>query len=143
MRTQYYRGFLEAEHPLNRGDLTPFVLMFLGVLTEALSREIERLRIQKSKYSAALEALDEEELSEADKQFFRILLSVSLFTVQGITKKEMETILGKSTSWISKRLAQYEDRLYSVRVGHAKYHTLRKLYLKKLTDRMAAGNCPD
>ncbi len=40
---KYYRAFEEAEHPLNKGDLTPFVLMFLDILEEAFSDGISRL----------------------------------------------------------------------------------------------------
>lgn len=34
----YYRAFTEVEHPLNRGDATPFVEVMLGIFSEAQHR---------------------------------------------------------------------------------------------------------
>lgn len=45
-RHKYAQAFKTCEHPLNRGDLTPFVLFFLEALNTCLEHEISRLEQQ-------------------------------------------------------------------------------------------------
>lgn len=33
---KYYRGYTVCEHPLNKGDLTPFVIAFSEVIVSAM-----------------------------------------------------------------------------------------------------------
>lgn len=63
-KEQYYRAFVESEHPLNRGEVTTFVETMLGIVAESLGS----LRQDLAERSEQLDRLGEqmERLSDDD-----------------------------------------------------------------------------
>lgn len=55
-KARYYRAFTDAENPLNRGDLTPYLIEMLEIIAEAQDRLLLDLSERRSKIDA-LEAL--------------------------------------------------------------------------------------
>ena len=41
---KYYRGYTVCEHPLNKGDLTPFVIAFSEIIVSAMESMRNSLR---------------------------------------------------------------------------------------------------
>lgn len=104
---EYYDAFKECNNENNLGDLTPFIIMFLKIILESFENlydALEKRRNLLSKYSNAIDSI--EELSDETKSFAKILMQAALFGNEGITKKQLGTILSISPSTVDKRLAK-------------------------------------
>ncbi len=108
---EYYSAFKEAEHPLNMGDLTPFVISFCDMIAESaeqISCSLEQKRKLFFKYESAVQ------ISFANKEvrekhlcdLASILVQAALFTELGISTKELVSFFNVSRqtigSWIKK-----------------------------------------
>lgn len=51
-KDRYYRGFTDAENPLNRGDLTPYLIEMLEIIAEAQHRLLLDLSERRAKIDA-------------------------------------------------------------------------------------------
>ena len=47
-KSEYYRAFKEAELPLNHGEITPFVICMLGLISVAQDQILEDVEERKS-----------------------------------------------------------------------------------------------
>lgn len=105
---QYYNAFQVCNDTKNKGDLTPFVIMFLTIINESFKNLYEALckRMEAlNKYYNIIYNLDE--LSdEAEKDFCGVLLQVALFSNRGIPKKGLCEVMEISLSTVDKRLAK-------------------------------------
>lgn len=105
---QYYNAFQVCNDEKNKGDLTPFIIMFLSIINksfknlyEALNKRMEALK----KYCDIIQNISE--LSEdTEKDFCYVLLQVALFSNRGIPKKGLCEVLEISSSTVDKRLAK-------------------------------------
>lgn len=105
--TDYYNAFKECNRENNMGDLTPFIIMFLRIILESFENLYDALEKRKNlllKHSAML--YSNTELSEDQKNFTFVLLQASLFSDEGITKKQLGAELEISPSTVDKRLAK-------------------------------------
>ena len=108
---KYYDAFEECNDEKNLGDLTPFIIMFLGIILESFENLYDALKkrdVQLSKYRNALKG--NSQMSDSLKEFVYVLIQASLFSDEGITKKELESELGISPSTIGKRLAKLKEQ---------------------------------
>lgn len=90
---EYYRAFKECNDPRNKGDLTPFVYMFLDMIDKAmvnlavsLSEKNEKLNF----YKARLPLLPDFNGKNMQNVYF-VLLQASLFSEIGVSKAELES----------------------------------------------------
>lgn len=107
---EYYDAFKECNNEKNKGDLTPFIIMFLNIILESFENLYEALEKRNnllSKFSAALTG--NENLSEELKSFAFVLIQTSLFSNEGITKKQLGTELNISESTVNKRLSKLRE----------------------------------
>ena len=51
---KYYKGFSLCEHPLNRGDLTPFVISFSELIVDAMENTLGSLRKSRATWQMRL-----------------------------------------------------------------------------------------
>jgi Fic family protein len=82
-RAPYYKAFQEAEHPMNHGELTPFVLQMLQYVSAAQDRVIDNL-VDKSllleKSETALAAAEKTlGLSKGEHNLLYLLVQHDLF----------------------------------------------------------------
>lgn len=104
---KYYDAFEECNDEKNLGDLTPFIIMFLGIILESfenLHDALVKRHNQLSKYFDTLK--NNPQMSDSLKTFVFILIQASLFSDEGLTKKELESELNISPSTVDKRLAK-------------------------------------
>ncbi len=104
---EYYDAFKECNSETNRGDLTPFVIMFLGIILESFENLYDALEKRKNlldKYSNSIESNDE--MSAELKTFAFVLTQAALFSNEGVTKKKLVSELEISPSTVDKRLAK-------------------------------------
>ncbi|MBQ3161834.1 MAG: Fic family protein [Oscillospiraceae bacterium] len=100
---KYYEAFKVCNHPNNRGDLTPFVEMFLEIvdmsekqLSLALRKRVDALEYYENALS---------EMFTNDKVIFElyyVLVQATLFSNWGISFKELEEHLKVSYNTINK-----------------------------------------
>ena len=102
---EYYDAFKECNDEKNLGDLTPFIIMFLNIILESFQNLYDALEKRKHlllKFSNVINS--NTEMSDALKSFANILTRVSLFSNEGITKKQLGLELDISESTVNKRL---------------------------------------
>ena len=108
---KYYDAFEECNDEKNLGDLTPFIIMFLGIILESFENLYDALKkrdVQLSKYRDALKG--NSQMSDSLKEFVYVLIQASLFSDEGITKKELEAELCISPSTVDKRLGKLKEQ---------------------------------
>lgn len=106
----YYNAFEQCNSEKNLGDLTPFIIMFLGIILESFENLYDALisrHDQLSKYYDTLKT--NQQIPESLKLFIYILVQASLFSDEGITKKELEFELEISPSTVDKRLTKLKE----------------------------------
>lgn len=103
---EYYDAFKTCNHPRERGDLTPFLHMFLKVVQEST----EQLLIALTKRAELLDHYAEivVKLPCADDQiFYRLyfyLIQAELFSEHGISTQELLSYLDLSRATLRKKL---------------------------------------
>ncbi len=108
---KYYDAFEECNNKNNLGDLTPFIIMFLKIVLESFENLADALQRREgllSKYCDIIE--QDKEMTDEVKDFAFVLIQVSLFSDEGITKKELCEELKISPSTVDKRLAKLRKR---------------------------------
>lgn len=102
----YYDAFKECNNENNSGDLTPFIIMFLNIVLESFENLYDALEKRKNlldKYSDII--MNNKKIQREIKDFAFVLIQASLFSDEGITKKELGAELNLSPSTVDKRLA--------------------------------------
>lgn len=127
---KYYKGFSVCEHPLNKGDLTPFVISFTGIIVEAMQKLRDSLSERQVAFNSAL-ALIENRVPKQSRHLAETLATASLFTFNGIDINRLSAEEGASRQTIYKRLAPLQsiELVTTEKVG-------RKLLYKLNLDRL-------
>lgn len=119
----YYRAFQICNNKKNRGDLTPFVLMFTDIiyqsmdnLRHALQKRLDKLNYYTSKMEKLTCFADENSQNLAF-----ILIQARLFSENGITKTELAENLDISMTTLNKRLKAIHETGYIINktIGHS------------------------
>ena len=72
---KYYKGFSLCEHPLNRGDLTPFVISFSELIVNAMESMLDSLQEKQSDLADAVAAVNRAiAMEEEDAGLWRLSL---------------------------------------------------------------------
>lgn len=88
---KYYRAFEICNHPLNRGDLTPFVAMFLEIIRGsivALEEALNKRWTKLNHYQGLIQFLPDVRNSD-DEYLYTLLVQAELFSEHGISTKEL------------------------------------------------------
>lgn len=102
----YYDAFKECNDAKNLGDLTPFIIMFLNIILESFENLYEALEKRKNLLSKYSEIIENSDMNEELKIFTYILTQASLFSNEGITKRQLGIELDISPSTVDKRLSK-------------------------------------
>lgn len=123
----YYEAFKLCNHHNNKGDMTPFVQMFLSVVDEAEKQLAEALKKRKEKldfYGNCINSLpnsDDEQIA----QLYYLLVQASLFSEDGISKKELQNYMHMSYNTLKSRLDKIPEELIVVKQsGKSKHYML-------------------
>ncbi|MBR0138284.1 MAG: Fic family protein, partial [Erysipelotrichaceae bacterium] len=137
---EYYNAFSTCNHQNSLGDLTPFLIMMLGMvkrssddLADSLS---ERLSIYE-KIKKELYALEECRNDEKNRNLYVILSQIALFGEGGITMENLMKLEGVSYNTMLSRLriARNRDPLYEKRNGKQKTYSANLVVLNKLLEK--------
>lgn len=114
-RSPYYKAFREVEHPLNHGELTPFVIMLLQYVDVAQQRILSDLEVRGGQFQivkSRLERLSKRE-STPDKQR-DLLFMLAQFDLFGafpdVPIEAMEEYLGLRREMTRKHVKALEGR---------------------------------
>lgn len=126
--SDYYKAFGICNDPKSRGDITPFVEMFLGIvetavtqLGEALQKRSEKLAYYRSRSELLPDAADAKMA-----QLYDYLIQAALFSENGIGTEELLRLFGVSRNTLQKKLGKVEavKLLQTVTKNRMKFYKL-------------------
>ncbi|MCI8594900.1 MAG: Fic family protein [Oscillospiraceae bacterium] len=131
--TQYYKAYKICNRSKNRGDLTPFVSMFLEVIMESITQLHGALKGRLAAlyhYGSIIERLPYGNKEEYSCLYY-ILIQAELFSEHGISMKGLTAARHLSETTLRNQLQKIEATglLKSTLFGHAKHY---KINLNKM-----------
>lgn len=127
--SKYYKAFDICNNPLNKGDLTPFVEMFLNIIDISLKQllsALEKRTNDLTRYKALIDKMLKDESERVHDMYF-ILVQAALFSNVGITSKELATCLGVSDNTLRRMLRDFPQYLLITDKSEREYHYLMNL----------------
>ncbi len=116
---EYYKAFEESEHPLSKGDITPFVITFCDIIAESIERIrdiLTKKQAQLFDYSdriaAAFKLMDEP--SKSCDEIASVLLQATLFSSDGISMEELRSVFGIARNTLYTKLKEL-DKILSIK----------------------------
>ena len=109
---KYYKGFAVCNDPLNKGDLTAFVIMFLDIVRQAVDGIVSALSEKESLYRESIGRLQQTSVIAHDQDVLDLacmLLQARMFSGDGITGQGLMESFGISRPTLMKRLKQIES----------------------------------
>ena len=111
--SKYYKAFEVCNNPHNKGELTPFVEMFLNIIEKSLQQLLETLEEKKYKWEYYCQCIGR--LPNADKNdmshLYGLLIQAALFSNIGISREGLLTQLQLSENTLRSRLRLIPDTL--------------------------------
>ena len=124
----YYKLFDEANHPLNRGELTYFVIGFISIIEKALQETIEILSKKASQYIDLQTKLNKIITNRKLLPVYNLLLQATLFSDNiGATVKEISTATHLHENTIQRHLQEIQNTS-----DHLIIHTGNRAYRYEL-----------
>ena len=125
--SKYYKAFEVCNDPHNKGELTPFVDMFLSIVEISMQQLLETLEEKKQKWDYYWKRI--KLLPSADKanmfKLYDVLIQASLFSNIGIGRDELINHMGLSENTVRNRLKLIPDiMLIENRQKGKKYYLL-------------------
>ena len=114
----YYKAFDVCNHPLNCGDITPFVITFLEFIYETIEELIADLTQKNDKLNYYQRLLSEERFDILDKTAHDILfklIQITVFTDEAISKNKLAEISDCTIYKLNKYLSQLEQLGYIIK----------------------------
>ena len=125
---KYYKAFDTCNHPRNRGDLTPFLLMMLGMIEQSeedLKESLKERVTLLNRYGDYIPQLPNAEKRDMQDLYF-LLIQAALFGEAGISTRALQHCLPASYGKVRALLNSVPDELLdSKRVGREKYYSLK------------------
>ena len=84
---EYYQAFSTCNNPLNRGDLTPFLYMFLGIIQESVEKLKESLQQGFTRLNRCMNKISEfvPENDDTLGELYSLLIQAALFSEFGVS----------------------------------------------------------
>lgn len=118
--SEYYEGFKVCNNPKNLGDLTAFVIMFMGIIKKSFENLYEALVNRKDKLMMYYKKIDN--IKGIDRVLSKVLLQATLFSRSGISKQELCTVMGISESTLRIKLKEIDKLGYLLRNKEGRVH---------------------
>lgn len=122
---KYYDAFDICNHPLNKGDLTPFAEMFLNLVDISMKQLYDEIKSRLDKlnfYRGVCPILPNADHKDIVTLYY-VLIQAALFSEDGISQKELEDFLNASYSSVRNKLSSIPADLLikNTRERHAYY----------------------
>jgi Fic family protein len=127
---KYYKGFSICEHPLNKGDITPFVISFSELVVDAMESMLDSLQAKQSDLADAVGAVNRAIVTkEEDAGLWRvafILAQAELFSENGATTEELCAAAEMSEPTMAKKRKLIKELgfLRETRKGRQRFYSL-------------------
>lgn len=84
---EYYRAFNACDSPLNRGDVTPFLHMFLSIIQESVEKLKNSLQKGAVRLKRCMDKIPQlvEDQDETLEKLYGLLIQAALFSENGVT----------------------------------------------------------
>lgn len=123
---EYYKAFNECNDKHNKGEITPFIMMFLDIILDSMNQLLEDLenKLQQleslEKNYALLPNFNEKGICD----LYYVLAQATLFSEKGISTKSLKQGFEISDATLRKRLkvAREENILIIKTISHQKYY---------------------
>ena len=137
--SDYYKAFGICNDPKSRGDITPFVEMFLGIVETAVTQLGEALekRSEKLAYYHSWIVLLPDAADAKMAQLYDYLIQAALFSENGIGTEELLRLFGVSRNTLQKKLGKVEavKLLQTVTKNRMKFYGLDLKAFDELIER--------
>ena len=125
---EYYEAFKICNDPRNKGDLTPFLYMFINIIyisMEQLAQALSERVIAMTHYLKAILYLPQGTNPKINR-VYDYLVQARLFSEHGISKVELMENTEESRNTVTKRLNVIEEYglLIEKKVGNIKFYSL-------------------
>lgn len=124
---KYYEAFKICNHYHNRGDLTPFAEMFLGIVNISMQQLYRALAERSEKLMHYIDLITQ--LPNADDEsmcrIYDYLVQAALFSNMGISQKELESEMRMTYNTVRSRLKRIpEELLITNKQGNRSFYLL-------------------
>jgi len=131
---KYYKGFSLCEYSLNKGDLTPFVILFSEIIVDAMDSMCVSLTERKAQLERAqnlaveIPGMREGKDSLVDDRFIiaSLLIQAALFAELGISIKEIAEFMKVSVPTVYQRMKFFEEMklIKKRKFGHSVFYSM-------------------
>lgn len=133
---KYYKGYTVCEHPLNKGELTPFVIAFSEIIVSAMESMRDSLTDLQSMLKQGEDLV--RKVFEPDTTAVEtgcVLVTAALFAFNGITMSELTRTFETSRQTMYKRIAPFKEQgvLITQQVGRKTYYRMDLDALEQLS----------
>lgn len=110
---KYYEAFKVCNHYHNRGDLTPFAEMFLGIVDVSMQQLYLALSERSEKLMHYINLITKLPNAEDESmcRLYDYLIQATLFSNMGISQKELEYEMKMTYNTVHSRLKRIPERL--------------------------------
>ena len=102
--TEYYRAFEECNDPKNKGDITPFIQMFISVILGACMQLRDELTALNERYNRYKEIIPKLSKDSKIQDIYFYLIQAALFSDIGISVGELLDLTKVTRATLKKRL---------------------------------------
>ncbi len=126
---KYYDAFVICNDTRNLADLTPFLIMMLGMIKEAmedLKDSLTEKYLSWGRYCSAISNLDQHQ-NKSIAALYDVLIQASLFSEQGISTQELLAFFNTNYATLGKRLAIIKEQNLLITEKHEnkKYYSIK------------------
>lgn len=126
---KYYNAFTSCNDPKNLADLTPFLIMMLGMIKSAmedLKASLSEKLFSWKRYCAVIPKLNQNQNKDIAR-LYDVLIQASLFSEQGISSQELLAFFNTNYVTLGKRLAviNAQNLLITEKHEKKKYYSLK------------------
>ncbi len=122
--SQYYKGFKTVNEKKNKGDLTPFIISFLDILSKELeslnNSVVKRINII-NRYSKVIEVMEKKDKQK--QNIIYVIFQETLFGEAGIDVSSLVEFTETSKYKVTQVLKEYDDMLIKNKIGRKKYYS--------------------
>lgn len=122
--SQYYKGFKTVNEKKNKGDLTPFIISFLDILSKELeslnNSVVKRINII-NRYSKVIEVMEKKDKQKQNIIF--VIFQETLFGEAGIDVSSLVEFTETYKYKVTQVLKEYDDMLIKNKIGRKNYYS--------------------
>lgn len=113
----YYKAFEICNEKLNKGDVTPFVILFLEIIKKSLDDIIASLSDSREKMQHYYMLIERMADTERERTILKTLVCNELFGSDGLNMEQLATMCDIGETTVRKILARYSFLISSYKSG--------------------------